>query len=396
MNSSSKKVLLVTFLLGIAIVFLSFCAGIGGAILGSAISPNASIFTDGGTIQTNTVLEENAVVDVAASASPSVVSIIITKDLPVYENYMYNRWGLLLPYREQTGTEEQEVGSGSGFVISSDGLILTNRHVVEDTDATYTVVFSDETQVEAEIVATDTYLDIAILRIDTDKELVPLSLGNSDVLRIGQTAIAIGNSLGEFSNTVSKGIISGLGRTIIARNATTASSESLQNVIQTDASINSGNSGGPLLDIEGNVIGVNVAMADGAENIGFAIPINSVKEIVDSVQRYGEIIRPYMGVRYIPITESIKEQYELPMDSGALLVEGNNGEDAVIADSPADKAGLKAGDVITKLDEKDIDSNNDLQDMIQEYEPGDTVTVTYWRNGTTASVDVLLEKLPTE
>jgi len=397
MNSSSKKVFLVTFVLGIFIIFVSFCAGIGGAILGSTISTSQiSSFTDGGTIQTNTVIEENAIVDVAESASPSVVSIIITKELPVYENYMYNSWGFMMPSREQTGTEEQEIGSGSGFVISADGLILTNKHVVEDTDATYTVVFSDETQVEAEVLATDSYLDVAILQIDTDKELVPLSLGNSDELRIGQTAIAIGNSLGEFSNTVSKGIISGLGRTIIAENASTASSESLQNVIQTDASINSGNSGGPLLDINGNVIGVNVAMADGAENVGFAIPINSIKEIIDSVMQYGEIVRPYMGVRYIPITDSIKEEYELPLDSGALLVTGNNGEDAVIADSPADKAGLQAGDVITKLDDTSVDDEHDLQDIIQEYDPGDEVIVTYWRNGTTSTVTVLLEKLPTE
>jgi len=144
------------------------------------------------------------------------------------------------------------------------------------------------------------------------------------------------------------------------------------------------------------VIGVNVAMADGAENVGFAIPINSIKEIIDSVMQYGEIVRPYMGVRYIPITDSIKEEYELPLDSGALLVTGNNGEDAVIADSPADKAGLQAGDVITKLDDTSVDDEHDLQDIIQEYDPGDEVIVTYWRNGTTSTVTVLLEKLPTE
>jgi serine protease Do len=321
MHSSSKKVLLLTIFLSLFTIFISFCAGIAGSVIGSHINTlNGSTFLDGGVFQTQTVIEENAVVDVASNASPSVVSIVITKDLPVYENYLYNNYGFLSPYRRQTGTKEQEIGSGSGFVISNDGLILTNKHVVEDTDAKYTVVFSDGDQIEAEVLARDSYLDVAIIKVATDKDLKPLTLGNSDEIRVGQTAIAIGNSLGEFSNTVSKGIISGLGRTILAADASNATSESLQNVIQTDASINSGNSGGPLLDISGNVIGVNVAMANNAENIGFAIPINDIKDVIESVTKYGEIRRPYMGVRYVPVTESVQEQYDLPFAYGVLLV----------------------------------------------------------------------------
>jgi len=236
---------------------------------------------------------EDKVIGAVKSAAPAVVAITISKNVPIIEQCPYNPFADLSPEFQQffgngiqfyqpcqKGTKIQEVGGGSGFVISSDGMILTNKHVVSDTAAEYTVFTNDGKKYPAKVLARDPNTDIAIIKIDAIN-LSKVKLGNSDSIQVGQTAIAIGNALGEFRNTVSIGVVSGLSRSITASGG--GVSESITNVIQTDASINPGNSGGPLLNLRGEVIGVNTAMVQGAQNIGFSIPINQVKETINNV-----------------------------------------------------------------------------------------------------------------
>jgi serine protease Do len=223
------------------------------------------------------------------------------------------------------------------------------------------------------------------LKIEKDREITKegefrqkpfkvLKLGNSDNLQIGQTVIAIGNALGEFRNTVSVGVISGLGRTITASGGGLI--ETLEDVIQTDAAINKGNSGGPLLNLKGEVIGVNVAMAQEAQNIGFAIPINRAKKAITQVKTLGKIVYPFLGVRYILVTPEIQEERNLPVDYGALIVKGESPQEpGVIPGSAADKAGLREGDIILEVDGQKITPQNSLAKVIQTHNPGDKIVL---------------------
>jgi len=357
--------------------------------------------------QSEIELEKN-VMRVVDDVNPSVVSIIITKDLPVFEQYYINPFKDFfgedfdipefgIPQYRQKGTEKKEVGGGTGFIISEDGLVLTNKHVVSDKEAEYTVITNDGKRYPAKVLALDPVQDLAFIKIEkkiTDlSPFKPVKLGDSSQLKIGQFVIAIGNALGEFRNTVSFGVISGLGRTITASGAGMV--ETLENVIQTDAAINQGNSGGPLLNLKGEVIGVNVAMAQGAQNIGFAIPINQVKRDIEQIQKTGKIIYPWLGVRYILVTPEIQQQMKLEVDYGALIVKGNNPDEvAVIPDSPADKVGLKEGDIILELDGKKITPQNSLSKIISEYSPGDKVTLKVLRKKETFEVNVTLAERP--
>ncbi len=239
------------------------------------------------------VREESAIIEAVKTISPAVVSIVVTKDVPKIEQYFYEPFGddffkdfgpffrFRIPQYRQEGTEKKEVGGGTGFIVSQDGLVLTNKHVVIDQEADYTVFTNEEKKYEAQVLARDPANDIAILKIEATG-LPVVELGDSDKLQIGQTVIAIGNALGEFRNTVSTGVISGLGRSITAGNLF-GRTEKLEKVIQTDAAINQGNSGGPLVNTRGQIIGINVAMALGAENIGFSIPINDAKKDIQDV-----------------------------------------------------------------------------------------------------------------
>lgn len=249
-------------------------------------------------ISSAALTQEEQVIQVVEQAAPAVVSIIVSKDLPVIEQYYeeYDPFGdffgrdffddffqpfkFRIPQYRQKGTEKKEVGGGTGFIVSADGLVLTNKHVVEDEEASYTVLTNEGEKLEAQVLARDLVQDIAILKV-ARQNLPTLKLGDSDQLQIGQTVIAIGNALGEFRNTVSLGVISGLKRSVTATSAL-GQTEQLSEVIQTDAAINRGNSGGPLLNLQGEVIGINVAMVLGAENIGFALPINIVKGYLEN------------------------------------------------------------------------------------------------------------------
>ena len=330
--------------------------------------------------------EEQKIINVVERASRAVVSIVITKDVPVMEKFYYSPFGndfFQVPQYRQKGTEKQQIGGGTGFIVSEDGMIITNKHVVLDQDADYTVFTNDGAQYSAKVLAKDTIQDIAVIKIEPDKSVnnaggittdkfPMLEFGESSSLQIGQTVIAIGNALGEFRNTVSVGVISGLGRTITASGGDFV--ETLEDVIQTDAAINKGNSGGPLLNLKGEVIGINTAVAEsGAENIGFAIPADCAKEDLKDVVKYGRIKKAFLGVRYSLLNESIQKEYDLPVDYGILVVNGSSGESAVVEGSPADNAGIQKGDIILELNDEKITIDNSLVKIILKYDPGDTV-----------------------
>ncbi|MDD5489775.1 MAG: trypsin-like peptidase domain-containing protein [Candidatus Moranbacteria bacterium] len=347
--------------------------------------------------------EESAVTTSVEKASPAVVSIIISKDVPKMQDFFSNPFGFdpffnpfgsgqqQQPDQNQGGTQKQEIGGGSGFIVSNDGLIVTNRHVVSDQEASYTVMTNDGKKYDAKVMAIDPTNDVAILKISASG-LPVLALGDSGNLKIGQTVIAIGNSLGEFRNTVSKGIISGLKRNVTAGDGF-GQAEQLSEVIQTDAAINPGNSGGPLLNINGQVIGVNVAMAQGAQSIGFALPIDIVKKDIDSVKTKGKIVQPFLGIRYMPITADIQKQNSLPYDYGALVVRGQQVTDfAVVPGSPADKAGIVENDIILEINGQKIDDNHQLGDQIAKFNVGETVTLKIWDKGQEKTVQVTLEE----
>jgi serine protease Do len=352
------------------------------------------------------VEEDSAVVNLVEKTSPAVVSIIITKDVPKLNSFFLNPFSND-PFFNSFGSGQNEqdnqndsgsdsnkveVGGGTGFIVDSEGYVITNRHVVSDQTADYTVMMNDGEKIEAKVLAKDNFGDIAVLKIESEKKLPTVKLGNSENLKIGQTTVAIGNSLGEFRNTVSKGIISGLKREVEAGNGY-GQSETLEEVIQTDAAINPGNSGGPLLDLKGQVIGVNVAMAQGAENIGFAIPINQVKRVYESVKENGKISYPYLGVRYAVLNKQIQKENNLNFDYGALIVRGQKNTDlAIIPGSPADKAGLVENDIILEIDGKKIQKDNDLAKIIRSKNVGDTLTLKVWSKGDTKTVKVTLEE----
>jgi serine protease Do len=353
------------------------------------------------TVVTDGATEQSLTIDAIEKSSPAVVSIIITKDVPIYDSYSrtFDPFGYLFGYGnntmpEQRGTELQEIGGGSGFFISADGYIVTNNHVVSDADANYTVLTKDGDRFSAEVLATDSIMDVAILKVDGNN-FPYLKFADSDKLLQGQTVIAIGNALAEYQNSVSRGIISGLKRSIIASDSSGNQSEQLDNIIQTDAAINPGNSGGPLLDINGNVIGVNVAVQQSAENIGFALPGNMVKSIVDSVVEFGEIVRPYLGIRYTQVDSYIQEQNDLSVDYGVLLAPGSdNSEPAVVSGSPADKAGLKEGDVILEVDGTKLDDSLRLANIIRQKKVDQEIKIKILRDGNTYIKTIKLEKAP--
>lgn len=346
----------------------------------------------------NQVTEQSAVIDVVKKVSPSVVSINIKKDISQnyidpFQDFFNFGWPFSsnIPKNQNNQPNIQKVGGGTGFIISSDGLILTNKHVVADINAQYSVTLNDNKEYEAKVVGTDINNDIGVLKIEA-KDLPVVELGNSDDLLIGQNVVAIGNALAEFSNTVTVGVVSGVGRSVVAGDGT-GSSEQLEDVIQTDAAINPGNSGGPLLNLAGQVIGINTAVSREGQLIGFAIPINSAKQVIDSVRTNGEIIKAYLGVRYLMLNDEIAKNNNLSINQGALIVRGENRSDlAVSPGSPADKAGLKENDIILKVNNEELNEKNNLAKIVGKYKPNDVLTLSVWSAGSTKEVKITLAK----
>jgi len=298
------------------------------------------------------------------------------------------------PEEPKEDLPKQKVGGGTGFVVLRDkGLILTNKHVVSDKDADYTVVTNNGNEFKAKVLARDPFNDIAILKIENkDFDLPALDLGDSDKLKIGQTVIAIGNALGEYRNTVTKGVVSGIGRKVIA-GGVLGQSETLEGVIQTDAAINSGNSGGPLIDLNARVVGINTAISRQGQLIGFSIPINQAKNVIESVEKHGRIVRPFLGVRYTLINEKIAETNNLEVDYGALIIKGSAQEElAVIPGSPADKAGLVENDIILKVNGNKVGQENSLSKLIQKHQPGDVIDLLVYHKGEEKELQATLEE----
>ncbi|MFH0805020.1 MAG: trypsin-like peptidase domain-containing protein [Patescibacteria group bacterium] len=396
----------ITVLLVISLVV----GGIGGALVGTLVATNTSVsgwirqnvygqapasVSGTGSTSTLTVTEDSATVDVVKKVSPAVVSIVISQDLSKIYNQTgpdISPFGNLFNFPQRQVPEGlQEVGAGSGFIISADGMILTNKHVVSTEGGSYTVVMNDGKKYDATVLATDPFNDLAVVKVDA-KDLPVVELGNLDTLQIGQTVIAIGNALGEYRNTVTKGVISGLARTVVAGDGQ-GTSETLENIIQTDSAINSGNSGGPLLNLAGQVIGVNTAMNSSGQLIGFTIPINQAKKAIDSVQKTGKISRPYLGVRYVQIDDTIAKKNSLSVNYGALVVRGNTQTDlAVLPGSPADKAGIVENDIILEVNGQKIDVDHTLSRELQKLSVGDTVTLKIQHRGETKDITATLEE----
>jgi S1-C subfamily serine protease len=311
--------------------------------------------------------EEKDVIDIIGEASHSVVSIAISQ----------------LTLSQEEGLVDRSQNIGSGFVVDSNGLIVTNQHVVSDTTADYTVITEDGEEYAVEEILRDDFYDVAIVKITLEKgeELPALTLGDSDSLLVGQNVIAIGTPLGEYAGSATTGIISGLNRSVTASSGWFGStSKTYEDVIQTDAAINPGNSGGPLINSLGEVVGINFATTAGADNISFAIPINKVKTRLEEYRTYGKFIRPYLGVSYQMISE-YEALYYTDVVPGALILR-------VEPASPASQAGIERGDIIIKFADQEV--NRSLADIIQEHSVGEKVEVTVVREGKEQTLTVVL------
>lgn len=357
------------------VVVLCFVASFFGAWAFSATGLN---FNASQSIENNRetiVLQEGEVVaEIFKKVSPSTVAIVtqsVTSGGYYYEPYVSE-------------------GAGSGIVISKDGYILTNKHVVPEGTETATVVMDDGAKHEARVVGRDPINDLAFIKVDGVDNFTPAVLGDSNTVEPGQKAIAIGNALGEFRNTVTSGIISGIGRPIEAMGEL-GSAERLENLLQTDAAINPGNSGGPLVNLKGEIIGVNTATSEQGEGLGFAIPINDAKVIIKSMLEQGRIIKPYLGVRYVTLNADNAVDFGVSITKGAILV-GSEGQAAIVAGSPAEKAGLRAGDIVTKVNGTELTETRSLAGMLSQFTPGETLELVVIRDGSEQKISVTLEE----
>lgn len=382
---------------GPAVVALSFLVGaLGGGLFGalagtwSAKEATRTAAANGTVRGSLSVQEDSATTDVVQKTSPSVVNVVLTQDLSKLRQANPLNDFFSSPFiQPQEG--QRQVGAGTGFIITPDGMILTNKHVVDATNVDLTVVFNDGSEHKATVLGVDPFNDLAMIKID-EKNLPVVDLGDSDSLKLGQTVIAIGNALGEFRNTVTKGVVSGINRTITAGD-NSGSSETIEEAIQTDAAINPGNSGGPLLNLAGQVVGVNTAVSQQGQLVGFSIPINIAKQVIESVQKYGKIVRPYLGVRCTPIDAELKKANNLSVDYGALITSGSAANAvAVIPGSPADKAGLVQNDIILEFNGEKITVDKTLAAFMRKTEVGDQVKLKILHKGQEKEVTVTLDK----
>lgn len=333
-------------------------------------------------------------IDSVKKVAPGVVSVVISKYLPKIKTaYPLPFPNLFFYNQNDVEKEKTRVGGGSGFIVHPDGLILTNKHVVFESDAEYTVITEDFKEYPAKVISRDPVNDIAVLKISASG-LPTVQLGNSKNIELGQTVIAIGNALGIFKNTVSKGIISGLSRTISASLGSGGEVEHLRGVIQTDVAINQGNSGGPLINLDGKAVGINTAIIFGAQNIGFAIPIHWAKQDLEDIIKHGRIIKPYLGLMFLMLNSRYKNLYNLPVDYGAWIVKDPHTPNsvAIVPGSPAGRAGIKENDIILSINGEKLTEDEDIRDILQKFQVGEDLELDVLRNGKEMKVKVTLEE----
>lgn len=353
--------------------------GSGGMVLGwlGFEKSNTPItFLNSGSDGNSANFTEGSIADVAEKVSKSVVSIITSTKVMNYFGQSYD-----------------SSAAGTGIIATSDGYIVTNKHVINGATKVTVILDDGTTYKDVEVVTTDPLNDVAFLKIKDVSDLNAATLGDSKTIHVGQQVIAIGNALGEYQNTVTSGIISGTGRSVTASDGSGQNSETLTDMIQTDAAINSGNSGGPLVNAAGEVIGINTATSTSAENMGFAIPISSVKGMLAQLIENGKAERTYLGIYSLEITPEVAKEFNLPVNSGAYLYSSSS-YSAIVKDSPAAKAGLKDKDIVTKINGVEVGAAGSLASLIGEYKPGDTVQLTVVREGKEIAINVTLEGYP--
>ncbi len=369
----------------IALVIISLLIGSAGLAIGivtllmpknqtATTTSSAGYYTGGNTIE----FKEDSIAGIAQKVTPAVVSIIgETRSSSTY-SWLYG------------GGSSTSQSAGTGMIVSSDGYIITNKHVVEGVTKLSVVTDAGDTYDDVEVVGKDPLNDVAYLKIKGAKDLPTVTLGDSKTLGVGQPVLAIGNALGAYQNTVTQGIVSGLGRSITASDSSGNNSETLTDMIQTDAAINPGNSGGPLVNAAGEVIGINTAVSTSANGLGFAIPISATKGMLATIMDGKEAARAYIGVVYINVTAEVAKQYKLPVSQGAYVYNTNRDSSAVAEDGPADKAGIKTGDIIVKIGEVEVGHAGTISTLIGEYKAGDTVSITVRRGDETKVMNVTL------
>ena len=339
-------------------------------------------------------MQKLSVVEIVKKACPAVITIVISRDLPKIEGFYFFPYGnqeFVIPKVGKNKKEKTKIGGGSGFIISPDGYLITSCHVVNEKDADYTVIYEPNKTYPAKVISRDSINDIAILKIQV-KNFPYLELGDSDKIDLGEDVIAIGNALGEFHDTVSTGVVSGLSRYITAFSGISKQAEMLRGLIQTDAAINPGNSGGPLVSLEGKVIGINTAAIMGAQNIGFAIPINYAKKDFQEIKKYGKVKRPFLGVKYIILNKEIAQKNKLFVEQGALITREVLGESAIIPGSSAEKAGLKEFDIIIECENEKITEENSLSVILQKYQVNEIISLKIIRQGKKLNFKTKLEE----
>ena len=326
------------------------------------------------------------IIEIAKNVCPAVVTVVVSKDLPKVEDFYSFPYGgkeYILPMTEKghkNQMEKTQIGGGSGFIISKDGYVVTSNHVVADTTAEYTVIIDPKHKLSAKVLSRNPINDTAVLKIE-GKDFSYVEMADSDKIQLGEEVIAVGNALGEFYDTISAGIVSGLSRYITAFGGMDHQMQNLRGLIQTDAAINPGNSGGPLVNIDGKVIGVNTAMIMGAQNIGFAIPINYAKKDLAQVKKYGKIVVPFLGVKYVLLSKEMAKANKLNVENGALVVRELLGEEPVIKGSSADKVGIKEFDIILECNGQKITMQNTLAQIMQKCKIGEETTFKILREG---------------
>ena len=375
-------------------LLLTLLVGFLGGLLGAHVGQDSSSVTASLSNSQRIVTSQSQLIgQIAKTVGPSVVSVDVVGQSTSSSNFFDFFGG--------SGGATQQESAGTGIIISSSGLILTNRHVVPTGTTSVSVTLSDGTQLDnVQVVGrtsdTDS-LDVAFLKITDAKghKLTPAVLGDSSKVQVGDAVVAIGNALGQFQNTVTSGIISGYGRSVQAGDSSgSGTSENLDDLFQTDAAINEGNSGGPLTNMNGQVIGMNTAIASNSQNVGFAIPINDIAGLVKQVEQSGKFQRPYLGVRYIPLTADVAKQYGLSVDSGAFIAPSTDGSEVVVSGSPADTAGLKVNDIIIQADGQKIDSTHSLTSLIDQHVVGDSFKLQVIRDGKTIDITATLGAAP--